>query len=84
MSKYNRCTILFKLRTFFVFCRISKDCLNNSFFSSALREWLEQVAASAFTPEYRVKMRADEKKRAILKAEDAWKSRFFEKDWGDR
>lgn len=58
--------------------------MNNSFFSSALREWVEQVAMGAFTAEYRAKVRADEKKRAALKAEEAWKEKFFEENWGDR
>ena len=38
----------------------------------------------AFTAEYRAKVRADEKKRAALKAEEAWKEKFFEENWGDR
>lgn len=60
--------------------------MNNSFFSSALREWVEQVAIGAFTIEYRAKLRADERKRAALKTENTalWKSKFFEENWGDR
>ena len=65
-------------------CSIVNDSLNNSFFSSALREWIEGVAMGVFTTEYRAKMRADEKKRAALKSEFAWKLKFFEENWGDR
>ncbi len=65
--------------------RITSDCLNNSFFSSALREWVEQVAVGAFTPEYRAKMRAEERKRATAckGEEDMWKAKFFQENWGD-
>ena len=65
--------------------RITSDCLNNSFFSSAVREWVEQVAMGAFTPEYRAKMRAEERKRTTAgKAEDSeWKAKFFQENWGD-
>lgn len=74
---------LFAFHIFHDFCRITSDCLNNSFFSSALREWVEQVALGCFTTEYRARMRADEKKKASLRAEDMWKRKFFEGKWGD-
>ena len=65
---------------------VVKSSLNNSFFSSALREWVDQVALGGFTPEHRAKLRADEKrKNAISKHEETtWKSKFFEENWGDK
>lgn len=61
---------------------IRNDSLSNSFFSSALREWVEQVAMGAFTTEYRAKVRAEEKKRTSARAENTWKAQFFEESWG--
>ena len=66
-------------------CSIAKTSLNNSFFGSAVREWVDLVALGGFTPEHRAKLRADEKKKnAVGKQEETWKSRFFEDNWGDK
>lgn len=67
------------------FHRITSDCFNNSFFSSALREWVEQIATGSFTAEHRTRIRAEEKKKKVYqKAESTWKAKFFEENWGDR
>lgn len=86
---YNYCNIVLLLRaTHSIPCSthsIVQTSLNNSFFSSALREWVDQVAMGGFAPEHRAKLRADEKrKNAASKLEETWKSKFFEENWGDK
>ena len=63
---------------------ISASSFNNTFYSSALREWQEHLALGYFTPEYKAKLRGEEKRRTTVKAEDLWKQRFYEDNWGDK
>ena len=63
---------------------ISESSFSNAFFSSALREWQEHVALGSFTPEYKAKMRGEEKRRLAVRAEELWKQKFYEENWGDK
>ena len=63
---------------------ISESSFSNAFFSSALREWQEHVALGSFTPEYKAKMRGEEKRRTAARAEELWKQKFYEENWGDK
>ena len=63
---------------------ISESSFSNAFFSSALREWQEHVALGSFTPEYKAKMRGEEKRRLAARAEELWKQKFYEENWGDK
>lgn len=62
---------------------ILESSFNNAFYSSALREWQEHVALGHFTPEYKAKIRGEEKRR-MVRAEDLWKKKFYEETWGDK
>ena len=62
---------------------ISDSTFNNAFFGSALREWQERIALGSFTTEYKAKIRGEEKRRTTVKAEDLWKQKFYEENWGD-
>ena len=63
---------------------ISKSSFNNAFYSSALRDWQEHIALGSFTPEYKAKIRGEEKRRTTVKPEDLWKKKFYEDTWGDK
>ena len=42
------------------------------------------MALGSFTPEYKAKMRGEEKRRLAARAEELWKQRFYEENWGDK
>lgn len=59
---------------------VSKVALSNAFFSSACREWQDQLAMGLLSSG----RGKQEERRKSIRNDNSWKERFYEGHWGTR